>query len=309
MIELFYEYMQILSEAEPIQKKWAAKHPRSLERLITKGGQPNTSPYTKKPSLKRSKSAPPGFGAMGESEVDVIPEIKENLNPKIWNSRSQLDPDVAKRLKQIALDFYEKLELPAEILDITLTGSMANYNWTSKSDLDLHIVINYHAVDDNTELVSDYLREVKSNWNRNHEIILKGHEVEIYVQDSSEPHHSTGVYSISRDKWIIRPARREFEVSEDDVLKKYSQFETQIEMIDSIAKDQKYEEAFGEADRLTSRLRKYRQSGLESGGEFSVENLVFKALRNSEAMKSLYDLKGTAYDQMMSLSESRKQEF
>ena len=178
------EYKNIISEIEDFQKKMIKKHSAGKKRLLSLGGQANSSPYTDKPSMKRSKSAPPGFGAVGESEIDVVPEIKDDLNRQIWQRGNTLDPAVSERLLKIAKDFYEKLDLPAPILDITFTGSMANYNWTNLSDIDLHIVINYSDVNEDIDLVKNYLMEAKSNWNRNHDIQIKGHEVEIYVQDS-----------------------------------------------------------------------------------------------------------------------------
>ena len=44
----------------------------------------------------------------------------------------------------------------------------------------------------------------------------------------------------------------------------------------------KYEEAYGESDRLMEKIRRYRQCGLERGGEFSIENLVFKTLHGAQ---------------------------
>jgi len=41
-------------------------HPRKKKRLIGKGAQPNTPPYSDKPSYKRAKSAPAGFGGAAE---------------------------------------------------------------------------------------------------------------------------------------------------------------------------------------------------------------------------------------------------
>jgi predicted nucleotidyltransferase len=213
------EYKQLVKEVEEFQKKMAALNNRSKRRLLTKGRQSNTSPYVKKPSLKRSKSAPPGFGAIGE-DVAIVPELHDELNAEIWTEDNKLRPELAERLLRIAKDFYEKLDLPTPILDITFTGSMANYNWTSQSDIDLHIVIDYNDVNEDLELVKNYLMEAKSNWNRNHEIMMKGHEVEIYVQDSSEPHHSTAVYSILNDEWEIVPEKADFEVSEDAIHQK-----------------------------------------------------------------------------------------
>jgi hypothetical protein len=300
------EYKEIISELEDFQKKMARLNNRSKKRLLTKGKQANTAPYTVKPSLKRSKSAPPGFGAIGESEVDIVPNIKDDLEREIWEQDDKLKPEISERLMKIAKDFYDRLELPAPILDITFTGSMANYNWTDKSDIDLHIVVDYNEINDNLELVRNYLMEAKSNWNRNHDITIKGHEVEVYVQDSNEPHHSSAVYSIMNDEWIIEPVRKKFEVSEDAVQQKADHF---IKMIDDIEKrniDGKHEEVYGDTTRLTEKLRNYRQAGLEKGGEFSVENLVFKYLRNSEEMERLYDLKKQSYDAMMSVEEVKR---
>ena len=137
----------------------AALNNRSKKRLLTKGRQANTSPYTIKPSLARSKSAPPGFGAVGESEVDIVPQIQDDLNRDIWTKDDKLEPEIEEKLLRIARDFYDKLDLPTPILDITFTGSMANYNWTNLSDIDLHIVVDYLDINENQELVRNYLME------------------------------------------------------------------------------------------------------------------------------------------------------
>jgi len=300
------EYKSIMSEVEDFQKKMTALNNRSKERLLTKGGQRNTTPYTIRPSLARSKSAPPGFGAIGESEVDLVPEIQDDLNRDIWDDDNKLKPEIAEKLTQIAEDFYEKLDLPTPILDITFTGSMANYNWTNLSDIDLHIVVDYTAINENQELVRNYLMEAKSNWNRNHDIKIKGHEVEIYVQDSNEPHHSTAVYSIANDDWVIKPHRKRFEASEDAIRQKADAFIARIDLLQKLSDEGKHEEVYGDSDRLREKLRKYRQSGLEKGGEFSTENLVFKFLRNSEEIERIYDMKKEAYDAMMSVEEVKR---
>ena len=50
-----------INEEEPFQKAVKKKHKKMKIRLIGLGGGKNTR-GTKKPSYKRSKSAPPGFG-------------------------------------------------------------------------------------------------------------------------------------------------------------------------------------------------------------------------------------------------------
>tara|TARA_R110002020_G_scaffold121312_1_gene275825 strand:- start:1574 stop:2170 length:597 start_codon:yes stop_codon:yes gene_type:complete len=46
-------------QTEPYQRKVRQGHRKMKIRLIGKGGQKNSPPYTKKPPMKRSKSAPP----------------------------------------------------------------------------------------------------------------------------------------------------------------------------------------------------------------------------------------------------------
>jgi len=301
-LEEWEEFKSILKEVEPYQEKVRnIINPAFKEDTMLNGGISNTAPYTNKISAKSGKS---GLGPM-EEEVNLIPEIREDLNRDIWNDDNRLKPEIADKLVRIAEDFYKKLELPAPILNITLTGSMANYNWTDKSDLDVHIVIDYSAVDEDIELVRKYLMEAKINWNRSHEIMIKGHEVEIYVQNIGEPHHSTGVYSILDEEWVIEPLPVDFEVSEDAVKQKTDGLRETIKMIEKLQKEGKYEEAYGDSDRLKEKLRKFRQGGLESGGEFSVENLVFKALRNGGELETLSNLKRESYDAIMSIREAK----
>lgn len=52
----------VLKEVEVYQQKVRARHNKMKKKLIGLGGAKNTSPYVNKPSMKRSKSAPAGFG-------------------------------------------------------------------------------------------------------------------------------------------------------------------------------------------------------------------------------------------------------
>ena len=37
---------------------------------------------------------------------------------------------------------------------------------------------------------------------------IKGYEVEVYAQDVDEVHHSSGVYSVLFNKWLVEPPKR-----------------------------------------------------------------------------------------------------
>ena len=68
-------------------------------------------------------------------------------------------------------------------------------------------------------------------------------------------------------------------------------------------KDGKYEEVISMVDKIKERLKRMRSSGLARGGEFSVENLAFKALRRSPFIATISDMKTMAYDKKMTMKE------
>ena len=136
--------------------------------------------------------------------LSLVPH--KNLSIKVWEGE-KLIPEIKLKLLKIAQDFYAYLGINAPLLDVTLTGSLANFNYTTESDFDLHLIIDYQAVDENEDLVEKFLSAKKTVWNNKHDIKIKGHEVELYAQNNSEPHHSTGVYSIIKDVWIEQPQR------------------------------------------------------------------------------------------------------
>ena len=230
--------------------------------------------------------------------TDLSPKTK--LSVDIWDG-DVLKSDVRDKLIAIAREWFEGLDLEGiEIHDITLTGSVANYNWTRFSDIDLHILVDFTKIDENYDLVREYFSAKTSLWNRKHEIIVNGFEVELYVQDLSEPHHSTGVYSILNNQWNTRPERKEAKIDLDMVRSKALSFIDQVERAEDLYNDQEYAEAHDYSDKLFAKIRKFRKSGLEKGGEYSTENLVFKVLRRYSYLGTLSDILSRSYDKMMS---------
>lgn len=219
-------------------------------------------------------------------------DVKDTLNPKVWDGWS-MRPVVRYRLLLIAEDFLSYLGDPA-YEDIRLTGSMANFNWTSKSDIDLHPIIDFSKVDDNTELVRELFMAKKSLWNNEHDIEIYGFDVECYAQDVSDPHYAGGMFSILKNEWIKRPTRERVTIDANAVRSKANDLET---LVNKAVKDSDTEHL----DLLKKKLKKLRQSGLERGGEFSVENLAYKALRNAGVLDKLWDAATKKKDSELSL--------
>jgi len=229
-----------------------------------------------------------------------------NLDESLWDENDQLKPEVAEKLLEIARQFISKTQgADAEIKDITFTGSLANYNYSMLSDIDLHILIDFEELNDDVELVKDYFNAVKALWNYLHDIRIKDYEVEVYVQDDNEPHFSSGIYSVMNNEWIKKPVPEEADVDNESITRKAESLMDQIDRALALMEKDKHEEAHKRALKISEKLKKLRKAGLETAGEYSVENLAFKTLRNNGYLGKLSDLKRDAYDKMMSLKEAR----
>jgi len=124
--------------------------------------------------------------------------IKKQLHPGIWDEES-LNFAVREKLLDIAKDFIDYLEIldPEDVEDVRLTGSLANYNYTSYSDLDLHVVVDFEKLLGNNKFIESFFKAKKTVWNNKHDILIKGFDVELYVEDDGEVHHATGIYSVT----------------------------------------------------------------------------------------------------------------
>ena len=223
--------------------------------------------------------------------------VKDELNPKIWDD-FKIDDEVREDLLKIAQDFYASTDLEADVDDIILTGSLANYNWSEKySDYDLHILIDFTQVNDVVDLVKKYVDSAKSIWNKEHDIKIKGYEVEVYIQDVSEPHKSTGVFSLLNNKWNVKPEQFDFEPDEDMIAEKGKSVMMMVDELEEQVDEDKYDAFMEKVQKVWEKVKNYRKSGLESeGGELSMGNLVFKFLRRNGYIGKIIDLKRKSYD-------------
>ena len=229
-------------------------------------------------------------------------KMQDKLNPKIWDKKQKMKPDVKKTLLKIADDYFEDLEIPGvDIEDVTMTGSLANYNWSKYSDIDLHILIDYEEMPMDESLILDYLVAKSDEWNDKHDIKIYGFDVEIYVQDMSAEHTSTGVYSVLKNEWNIKPEKKKISINDRTIKNKTNRLMDAIENIYDDIEDGDYEDILRRADKVKQKIKKMRQCGLEEGGEWSVENIVFKVLRRNGMYERLSDIKTVAYDKSMTL--------
>jgi predicted nucleotidyltransferase len=225
------------------------------------------------------------------------------LCPKLWDDED-LRPKIITKLCEIAEDFAEEYDIDRDyIQDVIFTGSLANYNWTEHSDIDLHLVVHFSQIHDDTEFAAAYYKLAKAVWNNDHDIQICGHEVELYVQDATEKHYSTGVYSLWDEDWLVKPKKGSGATPDKkQVDDKAEGYITQIDNLETLA-DEEGTDVSEEVQDLKEKIRTMRKSGLQEGGEYSLENLVFKKLRNEGHLQRLSGLRKKAYDTRMSVEE------
>lgn len=238
---------------------------------------------------------------ISEEQVRIY---NKTLEPNLWDENQKLKPEVRLRLLKVAKDFYTSTEFKSELIDILLLGSSVNYTWTPESDIDVHLVMDISKEGLDTEHYRTFLDSVGGNFNKEHEITIDGHKVEVYLQDITEKNSTPekarkhgAMYSLLHDKWLV-PPKYEPRTLDKDAIRKA--FHTIKDQINSVIKS-------GSVDglkELMKAIRDYRNKGMESGeGEFSVENIVFKALRHTGLLQKLKDGINTMYDRLVSIEE------
>jgi predicted nucleotidyltransferase len=234
--------------------------------------------------------------------VDVSSiRMNDTLNPLIWDANDKMKTDVRKVLLQNAKRFIEFSDVEnLKYADVILTGSMANFNYNDVSDLDIHIVMDFGQISENKEFVGDFFRLKKALWADRLPIQVKGHDVEMYFQDSAEPHHSSGTYSLAKGEWVRKPTKKIVNIDSANVQLKSADL---MNAIDDLETNKSEDDFLNKHEQLKNKIKKLRQSGLDKSGEFSSENLAFKVLRNTGYLGKMVDMKNNYLTKELSLNE------
>ena len=228
----------------------------------------------------------------------------DTLHPAFWDAAKNFDQSLRESLLTIAQDVSEGAGVKTDLIeDIQLTGSMANYNYTDYSDLDVHILLDFDKINHDEDLVKKALDGKRFVWNLRHDIKMGGHDVEVYFQDVDEPHKASGLYSILDNEWIREPIHDEPEVDARDVSAKADRLKGQISDLEvelGVTDREGLDDLNEAADALRDKVARMRKDSLEANGEFGIGNLAFKELRNSGYMERLIDISNAIYDKKFS---------
>jgi peptidoglycan hydrolase-like protein with peptidoglycan-binding domain len=238
-------------------------------------------------------------------------ELQDELNPKIWIKQKgaaaeKIKPEVREKLLEIAYEFIQYLKVDVIVSDVHLTGSLANYNWSQYSDFDLHIIADFNQFPKSQlELYKELFTLKKTLFNSEHNIKLFNYDVELYVQDENEKHTSSGVFSLITNKWLEKPRKETFKINKSVLKSKIDQWTEKIDkVLESADEEKDLSKSKKIVDSLKDKIKKYRKTGLDKGGEMSYENLVFKYLRRSGHIEKLFNYKKERVDKELSINEA-----
>lgn len=204
------------------------------------------------------------------------------LNPKLFRGE-ELRSEVRDALLRIAKDFKDYVDVPFEVLDVVITGSNVNYNYTAHSDLDLHLIADFDSVDCDRE-AAELFDAKRLLYEKEFDIKIYDIPVGLYVEDSRTPGASSGTYSVLNNAWIKTPSKEHpnYDLKEVEHLAGiWRKIITAAERSGDLQV----------ARTVLNLLRKFRRLGLRKpAAEFSTENLVYKILRNDQTLANLTEL-------------------
>lgn len=239
-------------------------------------------------------------------------ELKDELNPSIWENDGKdffrLKSGVQQKLLNIASKFWDSLGFEDDdIDDILLVGSSCNYNWSDVSDLDVHLSVPFKKIDENIELLEDYFKTKSRTWNDAHENLHIGNTpIELFVQDKDAECESLAVYSLLKEKWIKKPKKSELgELKNDrEITNKAALLMTIVDGIEkayhAASSAEEYSEIYDDIQDLLSKIMGMRKEGLARGGEMDKDNIVYKMLRRSGHLETVWDLSDKLFDKVFS---------
>lgn len=237
-------------------------------------------------------------------------EVQDELNPKFWVN-GKINSRVRLKLLDLADEFYDSMNIKwVKPKDIVLTGSIANYNWSKYSDVDVHILVDYKEVWEKTDFVKDYFDSKKQLWSEEHDTLkIYGFPVEMYVEDANVKNPNSGIYSLEKNEWLVEPNDfQDSEINEETIKEISAKLMTEIDEIDDKLKTEKdnhkLEVLSTKMKRLFDKLVKQRKESLNKHGELGTYNIIWKVLRRTNYLDKIWDIINNIYNKVNSIKES-----
>jgi hypothetical protein len=223
--------------------------------------------------------------------------LHSTLTPLLWDENEEVKAELLPKIQNIANEYIKFCDLPSgeKVIDVTITGSLAGFNYTKYSDLDIHIIIDYAKLGVNEEIATNYFGMKRDMWSENYDLKFFSFPIELYAQDVKQYKAGTSPqYSILKQEWVHKPEIPENGIDETTIVKKSMDIMHQVnDLEDEVYNDLEFDvqDSLDELQSLKKKIKSMRQEGIQESGEFSTGNLVFKLLRNSNYLQRITDLK------------------
>ena len=228
-------------------------------------------------------------------KIEDAINFHDEYNPWLFDG-DHLKPVIKRQLETIADDFIEFMGIPElAIEDIIITGSNVAYTYTSHSDIDLHLLVDFAKLPE-SDVYKELFNAKKSLYNDTYEITIRDIPVEVYVQDTAQSHTSLGEYSLYKDMFTRVPTKKRANLDEISAASKF-------ERLEQLALEGLKSDDIEKVNGVLSIIKRYRQSGLDNKGEFGPENLAFKAVRSKGYFQALFDHRNKLRAEQLSLEE------
>lgn len=233
-------------------------------------------------------------------------EKHDTLNTKLFTKDEVLKDRVRDKMLEIVDTFLADLkeqDVKIKVDDILMIGSNASYNYTKDSDIDLHILANSKAVEYDPDICNALYGAYRTLFNKQLDIKLFDIPLEIFVELEDSPRVSNGVYSVKKNKWIKKPVHEDIPDYDKEALAKLvDKWEDKCKkLVDDIEAD-KLEDETKVVKMLEDIYEKLRKKGVAKG-EYALENLAFKELRNKGYLDKFKDSRNELVSKRLSLEE------
>jgi hypothetical protein len=246
--------------------------------------------------------------AQNGNNIKLIEAIEkhETLNKKLFTEDGLLKDKVRDKMLEIVDEFISDLkeqEIKIKVDDILFIGSNASYNYTKDSDIDLHILANLKSVDYPADLGAALYSAYRSLFNKQLDIKIYDTDIEIFVETEDSARVSNGIYSVKKNKWIKKPVQEDIPEYDKEALKKLvDKWEDKCKKVLADAKADKLKDEDKVLKLIEDIYEQLRKKGIAKG-EYALENLAFKELRNKGYLDELKDFKNVLVSKRLSLTE------
>lgn len=227
-------------------------------------------------------------------------EIHDTLNPKIWNKDKTLRDDIKNALYDVIDEFINNSNFLTkdDVITANIVGSNASYNYTDFSDLDLHLVVDFDELSNDSKFVGYATDGERVIFNRRYDIDLNGVNVEVYVEDIKSLPVSNGIYDLYKEKWIKQPIKLKAPEMYNKLYNNiYNKVKDEaVDLLDNAPSAKSIKE-------FINKLYIDRRESLAKDGEAGLYNQIFKDIRNEGLLDNLKDLYYDLRSQELSIDE------